>query len=182
MKLVSSNEAPAVKSTIAKTMAAYRNKANTATAIDALTKFKGVGPATASLLLAVHDPDSVLFFSDEAFWWLCCGGKKDPIKYNTKEYQTLNAKAQELGERLGVKAVEVEKVAYVVMKDGAPEATPAKPKPGASTARGKTSEPKPKPLAKKKSHDPPPAKRKQNTDEHEATQGSLRRSKRGKTG
>ena len=35
-------------------------------ALDKLSKpLKGVGPATASLLLAVHDPSNVIIFSDE---------------------------------------------------------------------------------------------------------------------
>lgn len=117
MKLVSSNDGKAVEETISKTMGAYWKSSNASAAVDGISKLKGVGPATASLLLSVHDPDRVIFFSDEAFWWLCCNGKKDPIKYNTKEYKELNESTQALVKRLRVSATDVEKVAYVLAKD-----------------------------------------------------------------
>jgi hypothetical protein len=121
MKLVSSNDEQVVKDTIETTMKAYWAKPNASAALDGITQLKGIGPATASLLLSVHDPDRVIFFSDEAFYWLCCVGGKPPIKYNTKEYQELNSAAQKLVKRLGVSATDVEKVAYVVMKHGGVE-------------------------------------------------------------
>jgi hypothetical protein len=87
--------------------------------IQTLCLLRGIGPATASLLLSVHDPDSVLFFSDEAFWWLCCDGRRgERIKYTPKEYQVLLSEASKVTGRLGVGATEVEKVAYVLMKRG----------------------------------------------------------------
>ena len=39
-------------------------------ALKILTELKGIGPATASLLLSVFDPEAVVFFSDEVFRWL----------------------------------------------------------------------------------------------------------------
>lgn len=116
MKLVSSNDVNLVEETIHKAITQYWSDKNITKATDAIAKLKGVGPATASLLLSVHDPDRVIFFSDEAFWWLCCGGQKLPIKYTAKEYQQLNAAANKIAKRLDVGATEVEMVAYVVMK------------------------------------------------------------------
>jgi NACalpha-BTF3-like transcription factor len=127
MKLVSSNDASFASRIIKEAIDAYRGGADVPSTIGTLTKLKAIGPATASLLLAVHDGRRVIFFSDEAFYWLCCNATKATIKYNTKEYDTLRSKAQKLMARLSVTATEVEKVAYVVMKqaDYAPAATQA---------------------------------------------------------
>ncbi|KAI1852109.1 hypothetical protein JX265_005946 [Neoarthrinium moseri] len=118
MKLVSSNDADSVQETISGAIKSYWADPNPSKALDGICKLKGVGPATASLLLSVHDPERVIFFSDEAFYWLCCKGQKSPIKYNAKEYQELNKVAQAVVKRLGVSATDVEKVAYVMMKQG----------------------------------------------------------------
>lgn len=115
MKLVSSNEDSFTENTIKGAMGLYKKDRDAAAAVDALIKLKGIGPATASLLLAVHDPEKVIFFADEAFYWLCSGGRRDPIKYNAKEYRDLNAKTQVLARRLNVGAIDIERVAYVLM-------------------------------------------------------------------
>ncbi|KAI0151632.1 DUF1479-domain-containing protein [Xylariaceae sp. FL1272] len=117
MKLVSSNESSTVEKTIQQVMTRYWSNQDISQAVDGISKLKGIGPATASLLLSVHDPDRVIFFSDEAFWWLCSNGQKSPIKYNAKEYQQLIAAANEIIKRLGVGATDVEKVAYVLFRD-----------------------------------------------------------------
>ncbi|KAK7962277.1 uncharacterized protein PG986_003102 [Apiospora aurea] len=116
MKLVSSNDKDVVTDTIAAAMNAYWKAPDTSKALDGIAKLKGIGPATASLLLSVHDPDRVVFFSDEAYYWLCHDAKPCPIKYNAKEYRDLNASAQKLVERLGASATAIEKVAFVVMR------------------------------------------------------------------
>ncbi|KAI1267508.1 DUF1479-domain-containing protein [Xylariaceae sp. FL1019] len=116
MKLVSSNESNTVEKTIHQVMTKYWSNQDIPQAVDGISKLKGIGPATASLLLSVHDPDRVIFFSDEAFWWLCSNGQKSPIKYNAKEYQQLIAAANEIIKRLGVGATDVEKVAYVLLR------------------------------------------------------------------
>ncbi|KAK5992770.1 hypothetical protein PT974_06186 [Cladobotryum mycophilum] len=123
MTLVSSNPPPFTSQTIQSALQSYRsttattaNNNNITTALQTLTKLKGIGPATASLLLTIHDPQRVIFFSDEAFYWLCCQGKKSPIKYTPKEYQALREEADGLAQRLGVSATDIEKVAYVLMK------------------------------------------------------------------
>ena len=83
-------------------------------ALDSLATLTGVGPATATLLLSVHDPVGVPFFQDELYHWLC--GTETKLKYTMKEYGGLFEKVRELRSRLGnaVTAEEVEKVGFVV--------------------------------------------------------------------
>ncbi|KAF7560914.1 hypothetical protein G7046_g3246 [Stylonectria norvegica] len=116
MKYVTSNDPVTAKSTIQEAISLYRSTSDVPAALALLTKLKGIGPATASLLLTVHDPDKVIFFSDEAYYWLCCDGTKSSIKYTATEYADLRSRAEDLAGRLGVAATDVEKVAYVVMK------------------------------------------------------------------
>ncbi|KAL2154957.1 hypothetical protein VTH82DRAFT_3633 [Thermothelomyces myriococcoides] len=155
MKLVSSNEPGFVKDTIREAVALYRDKSDLSGALNILTRLKGIGPATASLLLAVHDPERVIFFADEAFYWLCCNGTKAPIKYNLQEYIELDKQAQSLSKRLGVKAVDVERVAFVLMRQPkskeAASANEVKP-PTRSPANG---EGKKRPTKRKASGDAP---------------------------
>ncbi|KAL7962064.1 hypothetical protein V8C34DRAFT_271991 [Trichoderma compactum] len=115
MSLVSFNP-PSASQTIQFAIKSYSSSKDIGSGVRLLSELKGVGPATASLLLSVHDPERVIFFSDEAFYWLCCEGKKAPIKYNPKEYLTLRTEAETLAKRLGVSAMDIEKVAYVLMK------------------------------------------------------------------
>ncbi|KAI0380194.1 DUF1479-domain-containing protein [Hypomontagnella monticulosa] len=128
MKLVSSNDEELVERTIQEAVEDYRVNLDAPKALDVIAKLRGIGPATASLLLSVYDPTGVIFFSDEAFYWLCCNGQKSPIKYNAKEYKELGAVAQALVKRLGVAALDIEKVAYVLMKEEISEATPGNKK------------------------------------------------------
>ncbi|KAI0178928.1 DUF1479-domain-containing protein [Hypoxylon sp. FL1284] len=121
MKLVSSNDEGLVERTIKDAIESYWVDLDAAKALEKITKLRGIGPATASLLLSVHDPDRVVFFSDEAFYWLCCEAKRLPIKYNTKEYLELDSATHALIKRLGVKAIDIEKVAYVLIKEGMSE-------------------------------------------------------------
>lgn len=173
MELVSSNDAATAKDTIARAMEHYRDKADAVGAIKIISELRGIGPATASLLLAVHDPEKVIFFGDEVFYWLCCGGKVGSAKYNMKEYQDLQSRAATTSKRLGVPAVDIEKVAYVVMKQGEYGASSANA--DATEVKASTSTPTAKPKGKA-------AKRKlASADNQEPEQTStLRRSKRGK--
>ncbi|ODA76113.1 hypothetical protein RJ55_08396 [Drechmeria coniospora] len=127
MSLVSSNAPSLVQSTIAEAIDAYRSSSSPppssppssgaiAKAITTLAKLRGIGPATASLLLSVHDPERVIFFSDEAFYWLCSDGSKASIKYNAHEYSALCDRAATLVRRLRVSAMDIERVAYVIMR------------------------------------------------------------------
>ena len=180
MKLVSSNDPSSAKDVIEKAIKTYRDKSDISEALDALCKLRGIGPATASLLLSVHDPENALFFSDEAFWWLCCDGKKDAIKYNAKAYKALNLKAKELMNRLGVKATDVEKVAYVLMKQDS--GVPASSSKSGNATRKSVPKTKPEPEEKKPQSKPKPkpGKRKQISSDDAVPEG-VRRSKRVKS-
>jgi hypothetical protein len=111
-------------------------------ALKILVGLKGVGPATASLLLSVLRPREIPFFSDELFRWCAWDadrgkdgeGWKRKIKYNIKEYEMVVTKVKELRRRLGEGvemergkaagadlvgwAVHIEKVAWVLGKEG----------------------------------------------------------------
>ena len=91
---------------------------------------RGIGPATASLILAVYDPQNVPFFSDELFRWLHWEDAKNKgwdrsIKYSLKEYKQLLERMGELRERLKedggdaeeVSAEDIEKAAYNIAKN-----------------------------------------------------------------
>lgn len=179
MNLVSSNDASSAASTVQEAFKGYKSSSDIPAGLATLCKLRGIGPATASLLLSVYDPTKVLFFSDEAFWWLCCGGQKDTIKYNNKEYELLRSKAAKLVKRLGVEATDVEKVAYVVMKkDTTADTASAKPAPKSTPKT--ISKSVPKQSAKIIESKPPQSvKRKDADDEKEAEKpAGIRRSKR----
>lgn len=96
-------------------------------AVNTLSKLQGIGPATASLLLSVFDPDTVPFFSDELFRWCFFEDGKGKgwdreIKYTVKEYVELYSRVLGLRESFKkssereISAVQLEKVAYVLGK------------------------------------------------------------------
>lgn len=90
-------------------------------ALSTLTKLKGIGPATAALLLSTSDPETLPFFSDELFRWAFWenntgAGWDRKIKYSVKEYRELKEKVDGLRNRTGKGAIEAEKVAYVLGK------------------------------------------------------------------
>jgi hypothetical protein len=122
LSLVQSNPADVVKETTASAFKIISEQP--VPALKILTSLKGIGPATASLLLSVAAPDVVPFFSDELFRWCIWnesaspGGWQRKIKYNVKEYEMLLEKVDKLIERLGVRAVDVERVAWVLGKEG----------------------------------------------------------------
>lgn len=100
---------------------------NVIPALKAIAQLKGVGPATASLILAIHDPENVIFFSDEAFRWLVNDGT---LKYDFKEYKALYDKSSALMAKLRVSPIDIEKVAFVLDRESKPEFA-AKPRPKA---------------------------------------------------
>lgn len=69
MGLVKSNPADVVKSTTQEAFASLTDSKDVMKAVKIMTKLRGIGPATASLLLSVFQPDTVPFFSDEVFRW-----------------------------------------------------------------------------------------------------------------
>jgi len=174
----SNTESSVIKTTQVAFELYQKDTSNISKPIKALTDLRGVGPATASLLLAIYDSGSVVFFGDEVFRWLCCGGKEESIKYTMKEYETLVGKSRELIERIDVRAVDVEKVGYVLMREGSGAAV--------NTTEGENQESFVSSDAKEKDAViPPPAqkkevKRKAGKEPYEGGVPELRRSKRDK--
>lgn len=131
LQLVSSNSEAEIKSTTQSAFAPLLSETaiqgNTSAALNTLIQLKGIGPASASLLLAVFRPDEVPFFSDEAYRWIMhtgsssAGGWDSPIKYNLKEYLEYLRGVSQLIERLDgkVKAVDVERVGWVLGREKA---------------------------------------------------------------
>lgn len=125
-KLVSQNEENAVREVTDSVFAAWSEpEKNIKVSINTLSKLRGIGPATASLLLSIHDPEAVPFFSDELFRWLHWEDKPTKgwdrkIGYTIKEYLELFSKVDELRKRIqeesgrDVSATDAEKVAYVL--------------------------------------------------------------------
>jgi hypothetical protein len=102
---------------------------------------KGVGPATASLLLAVHDPSSVVFFSDELYRWLLQDGKKVSPKYTAKEFEELFSKAKSFMSRIKCTPIELEKAAFVIIKENEPVPEPKPKKVSSGLPRGRPKKP-----------------------------------------
>jgi hypothetical protein len=177
MKYVSANDPKTAADIIKRARGVYREEYDAQAALDILTSLKGIGPATASLLLTVHDPARVIFFSDEAFYWLCCDGKKSPIKYNAKEYKLLCANAHDLSKRLDVSATDVEKVAYVLMKQQ-PEPSKSSKKPAPSKSENKSSKTDKKPAKASSSKRKPTQPEPDHADDIASEPTTLRRSKR----
>lgn len=79
---------------------------------------KGIGPATAALLLSVFSPRHVPFFEDELHAWIFPGHAK--LKYNIKEYTTMVEEVWSLMDQLNdegteeVKAWMLEKAGFVI--------------------------------------------------------------------
>jgi hypothetical protein len=120
--------------------------------LDKLSKpLKGIGPATASLLLAVHDPSNVIFFSDELYSWLLHDGKKVSPKYTAKEFEELFSKAKSFMSRVKCTPIELEKVAFVIIRESNPAPAPKEKKVPSGLPRGR---PK-KPESEKKAKAPP---------------------------
>ncbi|KAF2794684.1 hypothetical protein K505DRAFT_349155 [Melanomma pulvis-pyrius CBS 109.77] len=120
LQLVQSNPSPLIHDTTRSAFASL-DPTSPLPALKSMTSLKGIGPATASLLLAVFDPEAVPFFSDELLRWVTWeegGGWKRKIKYDVKEYAVLVQGVGKLRERLGVKAVDVERVAWVLGREG----------------------------------------------------------------
>ena len=128
-KLVASNSVKEIRETTKHAFEVYEtDQEDYGKSITVLSKLKGIGPATASLLLSCYNPVKVPFFSDELYRYLHWEEGKSKgwdrkISYTTKEYKSLFEKVTELRERLEkgsgkkVSAVEIEKAAYVLGKD-----------------------------------------------------------------
>ncbi|KAI7551305.1 hypothetical protein KC331_g2632 [Hortaea werneckii] len=141
-KLVDSNDVMTVKTTA---IEAYRilppsntsapSAENIRKVLDVFTRLKGVGAATATLLMASNDQTNIPFFSDEVYRWIHhddaptkpalkgggASGWTREVRYTIKDYLEFYPKVQQLRERLNlesngvqVTALDVEKVAYVL--------------------------------------------------------------------
>jgi len=129
-KLVAKNSDDTIKAATQEAFSHYaKNSSDIAGTLKLISEpLKGVGPATASLLLAVHDPEQVIFFSDEVYRWLVAGGNKISPKYTAKEFEDIHAKVKSLQAKLKVSPIDIEKVAFVIIKENEPVKVP-KPKP-----------------------------------------------------
>lgn len=96
----SSNSAPSVPTLVA--------------ALDSVCKLTGIGPATGTLILNIFDPKHIPFFQDEMFSWFLPDQRDAKLKYTQKEYLQLYGAVAPVLQKLGVQAVELEKVAYVL--------------------------------------------------------------------
>lgn len=99
------------------------------------TALKGIGPATASLLLSCADQDRIPFFSDELFRFIHWDGQGDGIKpvkngrewdrsigYTMKEYKSLvfrigHVRATLAANGADMRALDLEKAAWVLGKE-----------------------------------------------------------------
>lgn len=129
MKLVASNAEDTIRKTTARAFGITSKisdkrpesiSSKIMEAITVLTELKGIGPASASLLLSVRNPDSVPFFSDEAYRWLTytTGNPWSAgIKYNAREFRAMLSASLELCQRLSVDAVDVERVGWVLRQE-----------------------------------------------------------------
>lgn len=126
--MVASNSVADIRSTTKAAFSTYSaDPTDYAKSITALNRLKGIGPATASLLLSCYDPVKVPFFNDELFRWLHWEDAKSKgwdrkISYTIKEYKDLFERLQKLQNRLEkenkgtVPAIDIEKAAYVLAK------------------------------------------------------------------
>ena len=125
---MASNKVQEIRKTTKSAFEIYESdNSDFAKCMTALTKLKGIGPATASLLLSCYDPVKVPFFADELFRYLYWSENKSngwdrKINYSMKEYKDMYEKVQILRERLEkasgetVKAIDIEKMAYALAK------------------------------------------------------------------
>ncbi|KAM3420402.1 hypothetical protein BST61_g3676 [Cercospora zeina] len=119
-QLVQSNSPELVRDATATAFARYDGNPESAkSCLTDLCVLKGIGSATASLLLSVAFPDSAPFFSDELFRWAFWESGKGkgwdrPIKYTPKEYLLLSEKVKQLRQQHGWTAVMIEKAAFAL--------------------------------------------------------------------
>ncbi|RKF59484.1 hypothetical protein OnM2_059042 [Erysiphe neolycopersici] len=118
-KLVSSNSNTRLASATKSAFEHYaRNEHDVSGTLEMLSKpLKGIGPAAASLLLSIHDPQNVVYFSDELYKFLCSNGKKITLRYSFKEYKDLSREAKIFMDKIKCTPIELEKASYVLIKE-----------------------------------------------------------------
>lgn len=135
---MSSNTEEKVEEVVSEAFTQYgKDPTNIKATIEKLSELRGIGPATASLFLAVHDPENIIFFEDEAYQWLCQGGEKAKLTYNFKEYDELLKQAKILSTKLKVSPIEIEKVSYVIIKENEPAKETKQAKVSSGLPRGR---------------------------------------------
>lgn len=88
------------------------------TSFATLLALRGVGPATASYLLAAHRFPHVPVFSDEAFRWVVHDADwMAKIRYDANEYWDFYEKVQKIAARLEVDEEDVERVGFVLGRE-----------------------------------------------------------------
>lgn len=123
--LVASNEEKTVIAASKKAFAAIPEKPAIKDILAGLKEvivLKGIGPATASYILATFQPLLIPVFSDEGFRWAMFeekpgGGWDRKLKYDVKEYSVYLEKMKEISGRLGVEIEEVERVGFVLGRE-----------------------------------------------------------------
>jgi len=87
-----------------------------------LIVLRGIGPATATAVLSTVYPETVPFFSDEAFRWVVHNGDwTKKIDYTMKEYLIFYNNTKEIMERLEgeTTAKDVERVGWILGQEAA---------------------------------------------------------------
>ena len=131
-KLIASNSEETIRENTKKAFATYEADRNDhAKPMKVLCELKGIGPATASLLLSCYDPVNVPFFSDELYRYSLWGEAKHhgwdrKINYNPKAYRELSEEFEVFRDGFKkkgktIRAVDLEKVAYVIAKEAKQE-------------------------------------------------------------
>ncbi|KAF8246483.1 hypothetical protein K440DRAFT_631961 [Wilcoxina mikolae CBS 423.85] len=117
LRLIESNDADFIVST---TTTAFSSP-DVQSSFTHLLSIKGVGPATASYVLAAHKPSEAPVFSDEAFRWVVHNGAwNTKINYDAKEYWDYYDKVGVIAKRLGLENKEdVERVGFVLGQEAA---------------------------------------------------------------
>jgi len=104
----------------------------------ALLALRGVGPATASYIVAASRFPAVPVFSDEAFRWVVHDGDwTAKIRYDKDEYWDFYGRVQRTAARLGVTGDDVERAGFVLGRDGIAERRNGDPAPPATKAAAK---------------------------------------------
>ncbi|MCJ1379065.1 hypothetical protein MMC17_002165 [Xylographa soralifera] len=112
--LIRSNTPALVRSTTQRAYALFAaDTADPFPALKQLAQLRGVGPATASLLLAVGWPEEVPFFADELLGWLR-GGEGGKVRYDWREYGEVWEGVRKVRGLVGGGAEEVERGAWAV--------------------------------------------------------------------
>lgn len=115
-KLVDSNSPETITETTGRAISLLHSKPEDVKApLNILCELKGIGPATASLVLSCADPEGTVFFGDEVMEWVR-PRPGETLKYSVKEYLELWGEVREVKGELGLTATEIEKAGFVFGK------------------------------------------------------------------